>query len=302
MNITDCISNLRQFVIAILKRTPCLPDMLYLRMRYYLENGQKLHLSNAITFQEKIQWLKINRRKPEFTTMVDKYAVKAYVASKIGSEYIIPTLGVWNSFDEIDFNRLPYSFVLKTTHGGGNGGVVICRTKKTFNKDEARKKINASLKECIYDSLREWPYKNVPHRIIAEELITDSAKQDLTDYKVFCFNGEPRYIQVIQDRNTKETIDFFDTEWNHQEFYGLNPVSGPEIKPSTCKIARPYNLSKMLEIAEILSKGTDFLRVDLYNVNGHIYFGELTFFPASGFGTFTPAEWNVRLGNMMKIC
>lgn len=302
MNQTHLFSNFQQTLISILKRMTWCPDILYLRMRYYLENGKKLHLSNPVTFQEKIQWLKINRRKPEFTTMVDKYAAKDYVASKISSEYIIPTLGVWNSFDEIDFNILPDSFVLKTTHGGGNGGVVICRTKKTFNKDEARKKINASLQECIYDALREWPYKNVPRRIIAEELITDSVKNDLTDYKVFCFNGVPRYVQVIQDRNTNETIDFYDTEWNHQEFYGLNPVYGTEIKPAVNAIPKPNNLDKMLDIAKTLSKGTEFLRVDLYNVNGKIYFGELTFFPASGFGTFTPAAWNIKLGNMIKIC
>lgn len=302
MNQTHFFSNFRQTLISILKRLTWCPDMPYLRMRYYLENGKKLHLSNPVTFQEKIQWLKINRRKPEFTTMVDKYAVKDYVASKIGTEYIIPTLGVWNSFDKIDFNSLPNSFVLKTTHGGGNGGVVICRTKKTFNKDEARKIINASLKECIYNALREWPYKDVPRRIIAEDLITDPSKNDLTDYKIFCFNSVPRYVQVIQDRNTKETIDFFDTDWNHLEFYGLNPVYGTEIKTAVNKIAKPNNLDKMLDIAEILSKGTDFLRVDLYNVNGHIYFGELTFFPASGFGTFTPSEWNIKLGNMIKLC
>lgn len=291
------LSNPRYIGLALLRRMKWLPDGLFLRLRFLFEQRAVLHLSKPRTFQEKIQWLKLNRRKPEYTTMVDKYAVKDFVAQKIGAEYIIPTLGVWDSFDQIDFDSLPDKFVLKTTHGGGNGGVVICRGKASFDYDNARAKLTASLSGDIYANLREWPYKNVPRRIIAEQFIEETGKEDLTDYKFYCFNGVPRYIQVIQDRNSHETIDFYDTDWTKQEFYGLNPVA----KPASHTMPLPDSLPTMLDIARKLSVGTEFLRVDLYTVGSKVYFGELTFFPASGFGTFTPEKWNLTLGEMIEI-
>jgi len=264
--------------------------------------GVKLDLKNPKTFTEKIQWLKLNNRKPEYTTMVDKYAVKKYVADKIGDKYIIPTLGVWNTFGEIDFDSLPGQFVLKTTHGGGSSGVVICRDKSSFDIKEAKQKLDRSLKTNNYWTYREWPYKNVPRRIIAEKFLEIPDKTDLTDYKFYCFDGEPRYIQVIQDRNTKETIDFFDTEWQHQEFTGLNPVGlTPGVPNAETSIVCPDNLDDMLDIARKLSKGIPFVRVDLYQTVEGVYYGEITFYPASGLGCFTPDEWNGHLGDLIKI-
>lgn len=256
-----------------------------------------INWKNPQTFTEKLQWLKLYNRKPKYTTMVDKLAVKDFVSERIGPEYIIPTIGVWDSVNEIDIDSLPSSFVLKTTHGGGSGGVVVCKDKSKFDLESAKRKLNESLKSDIYINYREWPYKNVPRRIIAEKFIEIPGKKDLTDYKVFCFNGEPRYIQVIQDRNTNETIDFFDTEWNHQEFIGLNPKVKNATKIPDC----PHNFNEMLSIARKLSEGIPFVRVDLYQTQEECLFGEMTFYPASGFGRFTPDSWNLMIGNLIKL-
>jgi hypothetical protein len=272
-------------------------DKLFLKLRYRLQLGHRLNLKNPKRFTEKIQWLKLYNRKPEFTTMVDKYAVKEFVANKIGEKYIIPTLGVWDKFDDIDFDALPERFVLKTTHGGGGGGVVICKDRATFDKEKAQQIINRSMKGDIYLHYREWPYKNVPRRIIAEKFITNGYDEELTDYKFYCFNGEPRYCQVIADRRTKETIDFFDMDWNHQDFYGLNPKCGPAAKPA----AKPQGFDTMKRIARELAKDTEFVRVDLYAVNENQYFGELTFYPASGIGVFTPDSADFDLGKLLSL-
>lgn len=274
-----------------------LSDGTYLKLKFYLTTGYPLNLKNPKTFQEKIQWLKLNDRNPYYTDLVDKYAVKKIVADSIGKEYVIPNLGVWNNFEEIDFKSLPEKFVLKTTHGGGSLGVVICNDKQSFDYTAAKKKLQKSLNQSIYKYMREWPYKNVPRRIIAETFIDIPLKNDLTDYKIFCFNGKPQYIQVIQDRNSEETIDFFDTNWKHQPFVGLT---------NNCRNAKtipemPKNLRKMLEIAEQLAKNTKFVRVDLYNIEGKIYFGELTFYPASGFGKITPSTWDRTLGDLLTL-
>lgn len=246
---------------------------------------------------EKIQWLKLNDRKDIYTRMVDKIAAKDFVSQRIGSEFIIPTLAVWDNINLIDIKSLPDKFVLKTTHGGGNNGVCICKSKSDFDLDKAKKRLQSSLKHDIYKEYREWPYKNVPRKIIAEQYLDFPDGDDLIDYKIYCFNGVPRFIQVIKDRNSNETIDFFDTSWNRQPFYGLNPKP----KPSLAEIPRPQNLEKMIEIAQILSEGITFLRVDLYNIEGRIYFGEMTFYPASGMGAFTPSDWDVKLGQMLKL-
>lgn len=293
------LEQLRLFCARLLRHTPfigIIPDDCYIRLLYGLTTGKKLNLSNPQLFKEKIQWLKLYNRNPLFTQMVDKYSVKAYVAERIGEKYIIPNLGVWESFNEIDFNTLPEKFVLKTTHGGGNCGVVVCSDRNKFDKRSAEKKLRKSLSQDIYRNFREWPYKDVPKRIIAERYI-ESDNSDLTDYKVFCFNGKPKFIQVIQNRSIHETIDFFDTDWKHQEFVGLTP----NVKNSEKSIPRPARLDEMLGIATTLSYGIPFLRVDLYVVDDNIYFGELTFFPASGLGTFTPDIWDLRLGQMLNL-
>lgn len=295
------LHNRTQFLDSIVNRFfRWLPDKAYLSLRYRFKMGYWINWKNPQTFSEKLQWLKLYDRKPIYTTMVDKYAVKKYVSDLIGEEYIIPTLGVWDSFDEIDFSSLPQQFVLKTTHGGGGGGVVICKDKSTFNLKEAKKKIETSMRGDIYKGLREWPYKNVPRRIIAEKYMSPSKKpvpKDLPDYKFYCFDGEPKYCQVIRDRHTKETIDFYDMEWRHQEFVGLNPVARNGLTP----VARPMNLEEMKKICYSLSKGHPFVRVDLYVIDDRSYFGELTFYPASGMGVFTSDNWNKILGNEIRL-
>ena len=288
-----------QTIAAIIQRMSFLfpNDKLYLKILFRLRMGYALDLDNPQTFCEKIQWLKLFNRKPEYTQMVDKYAVKKYVANIIGEEYIIPTLGVWDRFEDIDLDKLPKQFVLKTTHDGGSYGIVICKDKDVFDYKAAKKTINRSLRRCSYKVMREWPYKNVKRRIIAEEYLECIGNTDLVDYKFYCFNGQPLYCQVIKDRNSKETIDFFDQEWNHQVFYGLNPKAIQSSYP----IDRPINYDKMVEVASKLSHNIPFARVDLYNIGGKIYFGEITFFPASGFGVFTPSEWDYKLGEWIKL-
>lgn len=276
-------------------------DKLYLTLLFRCKMGYWMDWKNPKTFSEKLQWLKLYNRKPEYKTMVDKYAVKEYVAKLIGEEYIIPTLGVWDRPEDIDWDSLPQKFVLKTTHGGGGSGVVICKDKKTLNKDAAIAKLKRSLNSCIYKSLREWPYKNVDRKILAEALLEEltPAKNntDLPDYKFYCFNGEPIYCQVIRDRRSKETIDFYDMEWSHMPFVGLNPVVTNGLNP----VAKPICLHEMIDISRNLSLGIPFSRIDLYEINDKIFFGEITFYPAGGMGGFTPVEWNEKLGGMIQL-
>lgn len=274
-----------------------IPDKPYIQWMYRLKMGKKLNLKNPTTFSEKLQWLKLYNRKPEYTTMVDKYAVKEYVAKIVGGKYVIPTLGVWDRPEDIDWDLLPNQFVLKTTHGGGNSGVVICKDKASLDKEEVNKKLNCSLKQDIYKVLREWPYKNVPRRIIAEQFIEpDKETNDLPDYKFFCFNGVPKFCQVISGRNTKECIDFFDKEWNHQPFHEPKYLPFSDIMPQC-----PNQYIKMWQLAELLAEGKPFSRIDFFNVGDKVYFGEITFFPTSGLGGFDPVEWDSIFGGWIKL-
>ncbi len=277
------------------------PDKLYLSLRFRCRMGYWINWKNPKTFSEKIQWLKIYDRKPEYTTMADKYAVKDYVARRIGKEYVIPTLGVWDKPEDIEWEKLPEKFVLKTTHGGGGNGVIICRDKANFDRRAAVRKLAKAFKADIYSGFREWPYKNVPRRIIAETLLEDDGAgphpKDLWDYKFFCFGGEPKYCQVIRDRNARETIDFYDMTWKHMPFVGLKPAVENGLKP----VPAPPHFDALKNICRELSRGIPFARIDLYCVNAKNYFGEITFFPASGMGTFVPEEWNEKLGNLLKL-
>ena len=256
-----------------------------------------MHLQKPQTFQEKIQWFKLNYRCSKYTQMVDKIAVKEYVASVIGKEYINSTIGCWDNWGQIDFSKLPEQFVIKTSHGGGNCGVVICKDKKMFDKMKAKLVIEKSLKEDIYCKYKEWPYKDVPRRIFAEPFLVDSTNEELVDYKFFCFGGKPLFCQVIRNRNICETIDFYDMNWQLQEFVGLNP----KVKNGKTPVPKPIHFEEMVEICCKLSKNLPFVRVDLYNIQGKIFFGELTFFPASGFGRFEPEIWNFKLGSLLQI-
>lgn len=284
------------FLAALLENVNFLfPDKLYLQLLFRCKNGVRLNLDNPKTFCEKIQWLKLYDRNPLYTNFVDKYAVKDYVAKKIGNGYIVPTLGVWESACEIDFDKLPNQFVLKTTNGGG-GNVIICKDKSCFDRDSAIKNLKRSMKINIYNNLREWPYKNISSRIIVEKYMEDECGE-LNDYKFFCFGGEPQYCQVIRNRFVKETIDFYDTEWNHMSFVGLNPIVENGLTP----VAKPCCLASMLDACKKLSKDIPFVRIDFYVIKNTFYFGEMTFYPASGFGMFRPKEWNYRFGDLINL-
>lgn len=270
-----------------------LPDEEYLKRLFFAHMKKELNLEKPKTFNEKLQWLKLYDRKPEYTQMVDKLAVKEYVAQIIGEEYIIPTLGVWDSFDEIDFDCLPEQFVLKCTHD--SGGLVICRDKKGLDIEAARRKIEKSLKQNFFYRCREWPYKNVPPRIIAEQYMQDGDNANLPVYKIFNFSGNPRIIQVIQNDKTKnETIDYFDTQWRLLNLRQNFPNSAVSMEKPGC-------LPEMLKLAEKLSNNLPFIRVDLYEVNGKVYFSEYTFYSDAGFAAFYPGKWDSILGGWIPI-
>lgn len=254
------------------------PDDKYLKKEYFLNIGKELDLENPKSFNEKIQWLKLYDRKSIYTTMVDKYEVKEYIANLIGQEYIVPLLGVWGTPDEINFESLPQQFVLKTTHD--SGGVVVCRNRENMNTDEIKKKLWKSLRTNYYLVHREWPYKNVERKIIAEMYMHDNNTNDIRDYKIHCFNGEPKYIQVIGNRNHAlhtgnqmfYTFDWENAGWSFDDY----PPYPYELDP-------PYNLQLMYKIAKKISRDHKYIRVDLYEINGKVYFGEVTFYPGGGF-------------------
>lgn len=273
-----------------------LDDERYTKLAYRVRMGERLNLANPRKYNEKLQWLKLYDHNPLYTTIVDKYAVKDYISKIIGEQYIIKTLGVWDRFDDIDFDSLPNQFVLKTTHGGGNTGVVICRDKSTFKKDYAKVKLNKSLRQDAYMTSREWPYKNVPRRIIAEEYMEDERTGELRDYKFFCFDGEPKALFVASERQKLEEpcFDFFDVEYNHLDLRCSHPQAA--ITPE-----KPKSFANMLEIAKSLSKGFPHVRVDLYDINGKPYFGELTLYHWEGLMPFYPEKWNDIFGNWLKL-
>lgn len=271
-----------------------MPDADFLQRAFALRLGYPLNLSNPTTFNEKLQWLKLHDRKPIYTTMVDKYAVKEYVASIIGDEYIIPTLGVWDKFEDIDFDTLPNQFVLKCTHD--SGGLVICKDKSKLDMASARKRINRSLKRNYFYVGREWPYKDVKPRIIAEKYMEDSSTSELRDYKFFCFGGVVKCFKVDFDRFIEHRANYYDRAGNRLNFGEAAYPPDP-----SRSILLPNNLSQMIEYAEELSKGIPFLRADFYNVDETVYFGELTFYPASGFGKLVPEDWDGILGQWIEL-
>ena len=268
-------------------------DEIFLKIKYYIVTKNKLHLDNPKSFNEKLQWLKLYDRKSEYTDMVDKYKVKSYISKLIGEKYVIPTLGVYEKFDDINFKKLPNKFVIKCNHD--SGGLVICKNKKTFDIKAARKKINWCLKRNYYYVHREWPYKNVKPLIIIEKFM-ETKDNDLTDYKFMCFNGKPEIIFTCTERFSGNglKVTFFDPKWHKLPFERYYPQSKE-------KIPKPKNLNKMLELAKILSKDIPFVRVDFYEINNKIYFSELTFYPGSGYETFTPEVWDYKLGDMLEL-
>lgn len=283
--------------VNILYRLPIIsyniPDEKYLKIIYKSILKKDLNLENPKTFNEKLQWLKLNNRNPEYTKMVDKYEAKKYVANIIGEEHIIPIIGVWNKFEDIDFKELPNQFVLKCTHD--TGGLVICKDKEKINLKEVKKKINKSLKRNFYYYGREWPYKNVKPRIIAEKYMVDESGVELKDYKIFCFDGKAKFILVDFGRFSDHYRNIYDLDWNLLDLKIKFPINAEH------QIEKPVNLNEMIELAEKLSKNIPHVRVDFYNVRGKIYFGELTFFHGSGFTKIEPEEWDEKIGEYIKL-
>ena len=282
---------------SVLRVMSCLlPDAMYIRLKYFMRMRKWPRLKNPRTYNEKLQWLKLHDRNPAYTRLVDKYEVRGAVAECIGEKYLIPLVGgPWSSFDEIDFDALPDQFVLKCTHD--SGGLVICRDKKQLDQAAARRKIERSLATNYYLHGREWPYKHVRPRIIAEKYMEDETTAELRDYKFFCFGGEPRLLYVVTDRHTQgvETrYDFFDMDFHHLDLINTHPNA--DTLP-----AKPGQFEQMAQLARKLSQGLPQVRVDLYEVNGRVYFGELTFFHNSGMIPFEPPAWDERLGSWVAL-
>lgn len=269
-----------------------IPDKLYLKACFKAKMKRRIDLNNPTTFNEKLQWLKLNDRNPIYTDMVDKYEVRKYIEKTIGREYLIPLIGVYDNFEDIDFRSLPDQFVLKCTHD--SGGLVICDDKSKLNIKAARKKINNSLKRNYYHLFREWPYKDVRPRIICEKYMVDESKYELKDYKFFCFNGKPKILYIASNRGTDTRSDFFDMNFNHL------PIE-QGLKNASKTIKKPKSFNKMVELSKILSKNIPHVRVDFYEVNGIIYFGELTFYHFGGFEEFTPSEYDEIFGRWLDL-
>ena len=286
------------FLVWILRKflAPYVSDVHFLKWIYRLRMGEKLDLENPKSYNAKCQWLKLYYRKPELITMADKILAKKWVADQIGSEYVIPLLGAWNSFDEIDFSKLPDKFVLKCNHDSGS--VVLVRDKNTMDKTAARKKLMHALNTNAFWYAREWPYKNIERKIIAEPLIESLGRRDSIEYKVSCMNDEVKFVTVCQgiahagfdDR----TNDHFTKEWKRLDWY-------VRYKPSGKFNEKPSYMDKIIELSEKLAKGLPHVRVDWYYEDGQLYFGELTFYTWSGFCPFVPKEWNDKLGSWIKL-
>ena len=272
-----------------------LNDNAYIKLNFRASQGRKLNLENPESFNEKLQWLKLFDHNPLYTILVDKYEVKKYVDDIIGQKYVIPTYGVWDSFEEIDFSLLPDKFVLKCTHD--SGGNAIVRDKSKMNLSKIEEKINHSLSVNYYESGREWPYKDVPHRIIAEEYLEDANEKEIIDYKFYCFNGEPKFLYVSQGLENHRTarISFVTLEWEKAK-YERRDYMPFELLPK-----KPTCLDEMIQISKKLSAGIPFVRVDLYEVCSKVYFSEMTFFPCSGLMPFKEIEDDYEIGNYLVL-
>ena len=297
LSLKEYIANPKYMLFSLLSKIGFwIPDKLYLQLLYFIMTGRRLDLKNPQTFSEKLQWLKLYDRQPAYTKMVDKYAVKDYVARIIGKDYVIPILGVWDKPDDVDFDSLPDQFVLKTTYGGGSVGVILCKDKSSFNVENARLLLKKAMKQDIYKESREWPYKNIRRRIFVEKYL-EGENGNLDDYKVLCFSGKARLIEYHANRfSPNHTQDFYDTNWNKTSLSqgGFNTVSN-------LVVDRPICLERMLELSESLAKGIPMCRIDWYIANQKLYFGEITFFDASGFEPFDREEDEIMLGSWIDL-
>lgn len=294
----DLLRNNRgEFVASLVENCSFLfPDKAYLSIMFKYRMGYSIDWSNPKSYSEKLQWLKLYDRNPLYTTLVDKYEVKKYVSEKIGDQYIAKLLGVWDTPNQIDYDLLPDKFVLKTTHGGGNCGVVICKDKSSLDIQHTQKELESSMKYDLYKDSREWPYKNVKRRIIAEEYLEDAGTKELRDYKFFCFDGKVKALFVATERQTRKEpfFNFFDENYNVIDVKQGHPRA--EVPP-----VKPTLFEEMKMISEKLSKGLPHVRVDLYEANGRVYFGELTFYHFGGMVPFEPSSWDETFGSWLHL-
>lgn len=290
--ITD--TDYRQCFFSNLGFADWISDEKFLEARYRKAMGRELDLLDPIAYTEKLQWLKLYDHRPEYTRMVDKYEAKQYVTEKIGSEHVIPLLGVWDRVEDIDFDALPDRFVLKATHD--SGGLIICKDKSLLDREAVRAKFRRLMERNYYWGTREWPYKNITPRIIAEAYMEDSTYKELRDYKFFTFGGQPKVLYIAQGRGRGEptVADFFDMDFNHLPFTIDHDMAMGLPKKPQC-------FEEMKSLAAILSEGTPQLRVDFYEVDGKVYFGEMTFFHCSGLHPFHPEEWDRKFGDWVEL-
>ena len=295
--LTNFRNNPRQSVLNQFEKiAPIVPDKLYLRIKFFLRTGERLHLKHPRTYNEKIQWLKLYGRQPINKVMADKYLVKKYIAERLGENYVIPLLGVWDSPDEIDFDSLPDKFVLKCNHNSG-GGMCICTDKAKLDIEKVKAGLREGLKEDYFIISRENAYKGIPRKVIAEAFMEDSTTKDLRDYKFFCFNGEPKVLFVATGREIGEhevKFDFFDMDYKHLPITNGHPNSNPYP-------VKPQSFEEMKRLAAQLSEGMAHVRVDFYEVDGKVYFGEFTFSHWSGMTPFEPEEWDVIFGDWIQL-
>lgn len=269
-------------------------DRKYIEKVYKARMGRPLNLEDPQLFSEKLQWLKLYDRNPLYTQLVDKYRVREYIAEKIGEEYLIPLLGVWDDPDEIDFDALPDQFVLKCNHNSGTG-MCICRDKSKLDYDAVRKELKKGLQEDFYLRHREWPYKGIPRKIICEQYISDNSESNgLTDYKFFCFQGVAKIMYISEDISAAPRTDFFDMDFNHLPIRVKDPPA--DIPPQ-----RPQCFDTMKQLAESISEDIPCLRVDFYYAQGSVYVGELTFYHSGGFAKVSPYEWDQKLGAWIRL-
>lgn len=296
MNIKYFIGHPKNILLALIyKYGGFLKDSVYAKLLYRIKLGRKLHLDNPRTYTEKIQWLKLYNRDPLYTQLVDKVEVKRIVADKIGDKYVIPTIGIWDKPEDIEWEKLPSQFVLKTTHGGGNYGVIVCKDKGAINIDEICRKLDLSLKQDLYRTLREWPYKDVKKRIMAEQYLEDESGFELKDYKIFCFNGVPKMIDVDYNRATNHQRNLYTPDWVR-----INATLGYP-SDETREIPRPNVLEELLGLAKELSSGFPHVRTDFYIIGDKIYFGELTFYHGSGFEKSYPDDFDWEMGKWLSL-
>lgn len=290
--IINYIKNPKVFVNVVLNHiSPLFPTKFYLQLKYWVNNGEWLDLDDPKTFNEKLNWLKIHNHDRKLTTMADKYSVKDYVSKIIDSKYIVPCYGVWNSYEEIDFSNLKMPCVIKTTHD--SNGVVVVKELTDDKKIEIKRVVTKALKRTFYYSSREWPYKNIPHRIIADQFLDDGRAGELQDFKFWCFNGVPK-VMYMTNKGSNIYENFYDMDFNVLDINHGFPRMSPEY-------TKPDAFDEMKELAARLSKGLPFVRVDFFYVKGKVYFGEFTFFDWAGMWPFSDPEWDRKLGSWIDL-